>query len=228
MSNNKEKIKTILNEYVDIDNNYKKIKHQIYTKQNNKQFIRRLSIVVPVILFLISVGIIIGNNKIFNLSGEKTIDNGTLKDNIIINKVENIDDNSMYYNYESTDSNLIDNILIYKYLEEKESFEIIIQKTLYNKKQEKIYFGGYKYTEDDSKFVYLYITPNKNNNFLYENVFENTQNSLINNHKVYIVDNQGIIFIKVVKNKEIYVIQTNITNDSIYIELVKELIDYQE
>ena len=55
MFNNKEKIKSILDDYIDIDNNYKKIKHQIYRKQNKKQFIRKLSVVVPVIILLISV-----------------------------------------------------------------------------------------------------------------------------------------------------------------------------
>ena len=37
MFNNKEKIKSILDDYVDIDNNYKQIKYQIYRKQNKKK-----------------------------------------------------------------------------------------------------------------------------------------------------------------------------------------------
>lgn len=228
MFNNKEKIKSILDDYVDIDNNYKKIKHRIYRKQNKKQFIRKLSVVVPVIILLVSVSLIIKNSKMLNLSEEKPSNNNLSKDSIIINEVKNTSDNSMYYHYESKDYNLIDNIMIYKHLKEVESLEVVIQKILYNEKKEKIYFGGFKSIEDNSKFIYLYITPKKNNNFIHEAIFENTQSSLIDNKKVYIVDNEGIIFIKFVKNDETYVIQTNITDSSVYIDLVKEIIKYRK
>lgn len=228
MFNNKEKIKSILDDYVDIDNNYKKIKHRIYRKQNKKQFIRKLSVVVPVIILLVSASLIIKNSKMLNLSEEKPSNNNLSKDNIIINEVKNTSDNSMHYHYESKDYNLIDNIMIYKHLKEVKSLEVVIQKILYNEKKEKIYFGGFKSIEDNSKFIYLYITPKKNNNFIHEAIFENTQSSLIDNKKVYIVDNEGIIFIKFVKNDETYVIQTNITDSSVYIDLVKEIIKYRK
>ena len=228
MFNNKEKIKSVLDDYVDIDNNYKKIKHRIYRKQNKKQFIRKLSVVVPVIILLVSASLIIKNSKMLNLSEEKPSNNNLSKDNIIINEVKNTSDNSMHYHYESKDYNLIDNIMIYKHLKEVKSLEVVIQKILYNEKKEKIYFGGFKSIEDNSKFIYLYITPKKNNNFIHEAIFENTQSSLIDNKKVYIVDNEGIIFIKFVKNDETYVIQTNITDSSVYIDLVKEIIKYRK
>ena len=228
MFNNKEKIKSILDDYVDIDNNYKKIKHRIYRKQNKKQFIRKLSVVVPVIILLVSTSLIIKNSKMLNLSEEKPSNNNLSKDNIIINEVKNTSDNSMHYHYESKDYNLIDNIMIYKHLKEVKSLEVVIQKILYNEKKERIYFGGFKSIEDNSKFIYLYITPKKNNNFIHEAIFENTQSSLIDNKKVYIVDNEGIIFIKFVKNDETYVIQTNITDSSVYIDLVKEIIKYRK
>ena len=228
MFNNKEKIKSILDDYVDIDNNYKKIKHRIYRKQNKKQFIRKLSVVVPVIILLVSASLIIKNSKMLNLSEEKPSNNNLSKDNIIINEVKNTSDNSMHYHYESKDYNLIDNIMIYKHLKEVKSLEVVIQKILYNEKKEKIYFGGFKSIENNSKFIYLYITPKKNNNFIHEAIFENTQSSLIDNKKVYIVDNEGVIFIKFVKNDETYVIQTNITDSSVYIDLVKEIIKYRK
>lgn len=228
MFNNKEKIKSILDDYVDIDNNYKQIKYQIYRKQNKKKIIRKLSIVVPIIILLSSASFIIKNNGMLNFLHKKSSDNNLSKDSIIINEMRNIGDNSMYYHYESKDYNLINNIPIYKYLKEVETLEVVIQKILYNEKKESIYFGGFKSIEDHSKFIYLYITPKNNNSFIHNAVFKNAQNSIINNKKVYIVDNEGIIFIKFIKNEEIYVIQTNITDSSIYIELVKKIIKYQK
>lgn len=228
MSSNREKIKSILDDYIDCDNNYKKIKIQIYRKQNRKKFIRKFSVAVSVILFLVSVSFIIGNNKMFNQVNEKKGTNDIPSDNIVINELESVVFDSMFYHFDSTEYNLIDNVKIYKYLEEKDSLKIIIQQIIYNDRHEETYFGGFKYIGDSNEFIYLYITSDKNENFIFKHIFDNTDSSLIDNYKAYIVNCDGIIFIKFIKNDEIYILQTNITDSSVYIDIVKDLIKYQD
>lgn len=125
MHKNKGKIKLILSDYVDIDNNYEKIKRQISIYDKKGLFVGRLSVLIPVILLLIFICFGLASNRDSGLVDKKNrVDEK--KDTIVINGVANADDSSMYYNnYMSTDFNLIDNFWVFKEINDSELFEIV-------------------------------------------------------------------------------------------------------
>lgn len=224
MHKNKEKIKLILSDYVDIDNNYEKIKRRISIYDKKRLFVGRLSVLIPVILLLIFICFGLASNRDSGLVDKKNRFDEK-KDTIVINDVANADDSSMYYNnYMSTDFNLIDNFWVFKEINDSELFEIVFQNLLYNEESEKIYFGGFRYLIDDSKFLYLYVS--NNNIHIYEQLFVNCRKSLIDSNTVYIVNSDGIIFVKFVTKDKAYVIQTNINDTSVYVNFVRRIIKY--
>lgn len=77
---------------------------------------------------------------------------------------------------------------------------------------------------DDSKFLYLYVS--NNNIHIYEQLFVNCRKSLIDSNTVYIVNSDGIIFVKFVTKDKAYVIQTNINDTSVYVNFVRRIIKY--
>lgn len=219
MSNERETIKVILDKYININDNYKKIKEKISKSNKQKIYIKRAFMATCV--FFIFFTLILNINK-FSFINYNSNHRVLKKDNIVINNIELKDNNSMIHGYNSRSANISDKYPLYRYLDNLADFKLSRQEIFYNDNSI-IYFGSYLYSKDQDKYVNLYISDNS----LFQSFFKNSKISTINNNNLYIINYDGIIFIKFLNLKETIVIQTNITDKSIFIDIANHIIKYQ-
>lgn len=219
MSHNKETIKVILDKHINIDDNYKKIMEKI--SRSNKQKICVKRFFMATCVFFIIFALILNINK-YSFKNYKANQKVVKKDNIVINNIEIKDNNSMIHGYKSKSANISAKYSLYSYLDSLADYKLNRQEIFYNDNSI-IYFGSYSYSNNYDKFLNLYISDNS----LFESFFKNTKASTINNRNLYIINYDGIIFMKILNNKDTIVIQTNITKRSAFIDVANHIIKYQ-
>lgn len=207
MLDNKKQIKLILSDYIDTSDNYEQIKKRIHRKVQAKKYIKR-SLAVS-FLFLLVITIFLSFRTNFKMSHSK-------EDNIVINKVETSDNSSMIHSYKQENYNLIDEFFIFRYFNDLDIFKIEKQQVLYDDFN-KIYLGSYSYISDSEKFLHLYLA----NVSIFEYLFQDCKLSTIDNNDLYIVNYEGIIFIKLIDTNQKIYIQTNITDTKVIVDIVK-------
>lgn len=220
MSNDKETIKVILDSYINISDNYKKIKEKISQSKQQKIYVRRAFVATCV--FFITFTIILNINK-YAFKNSKTNYKVIKKDKIVINNIEIKDNNSMIHGYKSKSANISAKYPLYSYLDSLADYKLNRQEIFYNDNSI-IYFGSYSYSNNYDKFLNLYISDNS----LFESFFKNTKASTINNRNLYIINYDGIVFIKFLNVKETIVIQTNINDKLTYVDIAKHIIKYRK
>lgn len=221
MAHNKETIKVILDKYINIDDNYKKIMEKISRSNKQKICVKRVFMVTCV--FFITFALILNINK-YSFKNYKANQKVVKKDNIVINNIEIKDNNSMIHGYKSKSANISEKYPLYSYLDSLADFKLNRQEIFYNDNST-IYFGSYSYSNNPDKFLNLYISDNS----LFESFFKNSKISTINNNNnLYVINYDGIIFIKFLNVKETIVIQTNINDKLTYVDIAKHIIKYQK
>ncbi len=221
MPSNKQQIKSILEQYVDIDGNYKQIRKRMDRSNQRKKYLKRTLAVSCLFLLVITIFLSLHTNSINNLNSNP-IDEPSKRDNIMINKIEIQDDSSTIRSYKSKYDNLMDKFSIFRYFDDLEIFEIQKEQVLYDDSNE-IYLGSYSYTDDSTKFLHLYLS----NISLFDSLFQECKLSTIDNSNLYIVDYDGVIFIKFINTNQKIILQTNITDKQTIMDIAKIVIQYE-